>query len=50
MPARRFLYIALTAAAIVRIPALLLGMEHYGDGPVRVEIAERWPHDASLSL
>jgi len=47
MPARRFLYIALTAAAIVRIPALLLGMEHYGDGPVRVEIAERWaraPH------
>src|SRR5713101_2809067 len=37
----------MAVAAAARLPALLLGMEHYGDGPVRVEIAERWaraPH------
>jgi 4-amino-4-deoxy-L-arabinose transferase-like glycosyltransferase len=34
-------------ALLVRLPGLLLGVEHYGDAPVRVEIAERWaaaPH------
>lgn len=44
---RRLLLAALVAAAAARLPALFLGMEHYGDGPVRVEIAERWaraPH------
>jgi 4-amino-4-deoxy-L-arabinose transferase-like glycosyltransferase len=44
---RRLLLAALAVAAAARLPALLLGMEHYGDGPVRVEIAERWaqaPH------
>jgi 4-amino-4-deoxy-L-arabinose transferase-like glycosyltransferase len=47
MHERRFLWAALAAAAAARLPALLAGMEHYGDGPVRVEIAERWlpsPH------
>jgi 4-amino-4-deoxy-L-arabinose transferase-like glycosyltransferase len=47
MSPRRLLFVALAAAIAVRIPALLLGMEHYGDGPVRVELAERWsraPH------
>jgi 4-amino-4-deoxy-L-arabinose transferase-like glycosyltransferase len=47
VPPRRLLFAALLAAFAVRLPALLLGMEHYGDGPVRVEIAERWaraPH------
>src|SRR2546430_16831528 len=47
MPPRRLLWLALAVAAAARLPALLLGMEHYGDGPVRVEIAERWalaPH------
>ena len=47
MPERRSLFVALAAALVVRIPALLLGMEHYGDAPVRVEIAARWgsaPH------
>jgi 4-amino-4-deoxy-L-arabinose transferase-like glycosyltransferase len=47
MSSRRLLWVALALAAAARLPALLLGMEHYGDGPVRVEIAERWaraPH------
>ena len=47
MPPRRLLLVALLAALAVRIPALLLGMDHYGDAAVRVEIAERWaraPH------
>ena len=47
MSPRRLLRVALAVAAAARLPALLLGMEHYGDGPVRVEIAERWaqaPH------
>jgi len=38
---RRLLLAALLLAGVARLPALLLGMEHYGDGPVRVEIAER---------
>lgn len=47
MAPRRRLLLALAVAAAARLPALLLGMEHYGDGPVRVELAERWakaPH------
>ena len=37
----------LALAAAVRIGPLFLGYEHYGDAPVRIEIAERWaqaPH------
>jgi Dolichyl-phosphate-mannose-protein mannosyltransferase len=44
---RRQCIAALTVALAARIPALVLGTEHYGDGPVRVELAERWlraPH------
>ena len=47
MPERRYAWIALGVALAARIPALLLATEHYGDAPVRVEIAERWllaPH------
>jgi 4-amino-4-deoxy-L-arabinose transferase-like glycosyltransferase len=41
------LFAALALAAMARAPAFLLGVEHYGDSPVRVELAERWaaaPH------
>jgi 4-amino-4-deoxy-L-arabinose transferase-like glycosyltransferase len=41
------LFAALALAALARAPAFLLGVEHYGDSPVRVELAERWaaaPH------
>ena len=37
----------LACGALARLPALLLGVEHYGDAPVRIETAERWlaaPH------
>jgi 4-amino-4-deoxy-L-arabinose transferase-like glycosyltransferase len=47
MASRRRLLVALAVAAAARVPALLFGMEHYGDGPVRVELAQRWataPH------
>jgi hypothetical protein len=40
-------FLALLVCALARLPGLLLGVEHYGDAPVRVEIAERWlraPH------
>ncbi|TMA26678.1 MAG: hypothetical protein E6J78_13075 [Deltaproteobacteria bacterium] len=43
---KRFLQ-AVAVAALARLLPLLLGMEHYGDSPVRIEIAERWaqaPH------
>ena len=43
---KRFLQ-AVAVAALARLRPLLLGMEHYGDSPVRIEIAERWaqaPH------
>ncbi|HYV66138.1 MAG TPA: glycosyltransferase family 39 protein [Myxococcales bacterium] len=48
MPPRRLLLAALLVACAARLPALLLGMEHYGDGPVRVEIAERWARSPHL--
>src|SRR5207253_6674766 len=47
MQERSAVWLVLGTAAVARLPALLLGMEHYGDGPVRVELAERWlraPH------
>ncbi len=40
-------WLALLLCLLGRLPGLLLGVEHYGDAPVRVEIAERWiaaPH------
>ena len=39
--------LALLICAVARLPALILGVEHYGDAPVRVEVAQRWllaPH------
>lgn len=44
---RRGLSISLAAAAAARALPLFLGVEHYGDSPVRIELAERWalaPH------
>jgi 4-amino-4-deoxy-L-arabinose transferase-like glycosyltransferase len=44
---RRGPYTALLVAAAARILPLLFGFEHYGDAPVRIEVAERWaraPH------
>jgi 4-amino-4-deoxy-L-arabinose transferase-like glycosyltransferase len=43
---KRFLQ-AMGIAALARLLPLLFGMEHYGDAPVRIELAERWaraPH------
>ncbi|MFL5311981.1 MAG: glycosyltransferase family 39 protein [Myxococcales bacterium] len=48
MPPRRLLWLAVALAVAARAPALFLGMEHYGDGPVRVEIAERWAREPHL--
>jgi 4-amino-4-deoxy-L-arabinose transferase-like glycosyltransferase len=48
VPPRCLLLAALLAAGAARVPALVLGMEHYGDGPVRVEIAERWARSPHL--
>ena len=39
---------ALALCALARLPGLLLGVEHYGDAPVRVEIAERWARSPHL--
>jgi 4-amino-4-deoxy-L-arabinose transferase-like glycosyltransferase len=44
---RRLELIALFAGLAARLPAFFLGVEHYGDAPVRIELAERWlaaPH------
>lgn len=41
------LWLLLGFSALARLPGLLLGVEHYGDAPVRIELAERWlaaPH------
>jgi 4-amino-4-deoxy-L-arabinose transferase-like glycosyltransferase len=47
MRERWYAWIALGVALAARIPALLFSTEHYGDAPVRIELAERWlraPH------
>ncbi|TMB25278.1 MAG: glycosyltransferase family 39 protein [Deltaproteobacteria bacterium] len=44
---RRLELIALFAGLAARLPAFFFGVEHYGDAPVRIELAERWlaaPH------
>ncbi|HWE24294.1 MAG TPA: glycosyltransferase family 39 protein [Myxococcales bacterium] len=48
MAPRRLLFAALAAALLVRVPALLLTTEHYGDGAVRVELAEKWARSPHL--
>lgn len=40
-------WLVLAFALLVRLPGMFLGVEHYGDAPVRIEVAERWlahPH------
>ena len=47
MQERRLELIALFAGLAARLPAFFLGIEHYGDAPIRIELAERWlaaPH------
>ncbi|MFL5364377.1 MAG: glycosyltransferase family 39 protein [Myxococcales bacterium] len=47
MRERRFELLALLCGVAARLPALFVGVEHYGDAPVRIELAERWlaaPH------
>jgi len=39
---RRFPLVALLFGLAARLPALFAAVEHYGDAPVRVELAERW--------
>ncbi len=44
---KRSFVVPLALAALVRIVPAVAGYEHYGDAPVRIEIAERWaaqPH------
>ena len=40
----------LAVGAVARLPPLFLGVEHYGDAPVRIEAAERWIADPHLWL
>ena len=47
LESKRALPALLALAAAARIGPLFLGYEHYGDAPVRIELAERWaqaPH------
>jgi 4-amino-4-deoxy-L-arabinose transferase-like glycosyltransferase len=44
----RRLLVALAVAAAARAAPLVLGMEHYGDAPVRIELAERWAKNPHL--
>src|SRR5260370_18095053 len=44
----RRLLVALAVAAAARAAPLVLGMEHYGDAPVRIELAEQWAKDPHL--
>src|SRR6202171_4095607 len=46
--ADRRLLVALAVAAAARAVPLALGMEHYGDAPVRIELAEQWAKDPHL--
>jgi 4-amino-4-deoxy-L-arabinose transferase-like glycosyltransferase len=44
---KRPLSAALAVALVARVAPLVFGYEHYGDAPVRIELAERWaqhPH------
>ena len=44
----RRLLVALAVAAAARAAPLVVGMEHYGDAPVRIELAEQWAKDPHL--
>jgi len=42
---KRSLLVPLAVAAIARAAPLVYGFEHYGDAPVRIELAQRWAAD-----
>ena len=42
------LQLALVVAALARAAPFFFGEEHYGDAPVRIELAERWARDPHL--
>ncbi len=42
---RRSLLVPLAVAALARAAPLVYGFEHYGDAPVRIELAQRWAAD-----
>src|SRR5260370_42495072 len=44
----RRLLVALAVAAAARPAPLVLGMEHYGDAPVRIQLAGRWAKNPHL--
>src|SRR5260370_41179760 len=44
----RRLLVALAVAAAARAAPLVLGVEHYGDAPVRIQPAERWAENPHL--
>jgi 4-amino-4-deoxy-L-arabinose transferase-like glycosyltransferase len=41
-------WVPLAAAALARAAPFAYGYEHYGDAPVRIELAERWAADPHL--
>src|SRR5207248_2032233 len=45
---KRPLLAALGIALAARAAPILFGYEHYGDAPVRIELAERWAQDPHL--
>jgi 4-amino-4-deoxy-L-arabinose transferase-like glycosyltransferase len=45
---KRPLPVALAIALAARAAPVLFGYEHYGDAPVRIELAERWARDPHL--
>jgi 4-amino-4-deoxy-L-arabinose transferase-like glycosyltransferase len=45
---KRGLFIALGVAVLARALPLFFGLEHYGDSPVRIELAEQWARSPHL--
>ena len=45
---KRSVQAVLAVAALARAGPILFGFEHYGDAPVRIEIAERWAKEPHL--
>jgi len=45
---KRSLQAVLAIAALARAAPVVFGFEHYGDAPVRIELAERWAQDPHL--
>jgi 4-amino-4-deoxy-L-arabinose transferase-like glycosyltransferase len=45
---KRSLLVPLAVAALARAAPFAFGFEHYGDAPVRIELAQRWAADPHL--